>query len=224
LDRPEKISFMFEEREELWFRSTMQHFITEMDETQRENLGITAEHLETLEIVRAAPSSTSGAKKPQVRKTILPLFESVAPSAPPGPPAADVRSLSFVQRVARRTTAAATPTAGARRGARAAGGAAGAHHDGRPSRGGAAWAEGTSAVVGTRRTASDAASGAGVGGGGRGAASSQHPGPVAAQTAPKKAPSKKGRPHKKRCVEHFALPTEEGCVTCYICFKFVYCL
>jgi hypothetical protein len=102
----------------------MQHFITEMDETQRENLGITAEHIETLEIVCAAPSSSSGAKKHQVRKTTLPLFESVAPSAPPGTPAADVRSLSFVQRVTRRTTAAATPSAGpgARGGARAAGG------------------------------------------------------------------------------------------------------
>jgi hypothetical protein len=64
---------MFEEREELWFRSTMQHFITAMDETQRENLGISAEHLQTLEIV-CAPSSTSRAEKPQVSNTTLLLW------------------------------------------------------------------------------------------------------------------------------------------------------
>ena len=73
LDRPEKISFMFEEREELWFRSTMQHFITAMNETQRENLGISAEHLQTLEIV-CATSSTSRAEKPQASNTTLLLW------------------------------------------------------------------------------------------------------------------------------------------------------
>ena len=83
---------------------------------------------------------------------------------------------------AKRTPATLTAEArgGARGGASAAGGAAG----GRPSRGGAARAEGTSAVVGTRRSASDAASGAGAGRGG--AALSPHSGPVAARTAPKK--------------------------------------
>jgi hypothetical protein len=65
LERPEKINHMFEEREELWFRSTMQHYVSSMDEQQRGDMGITAEHLETLEIV-----PTGGG---QVSNTALPM-------------------------------------------------------------------------------------------------------------------------------------------------------
>ena len=57
IDRPDGIDTMFTEDEEKWFTETIKYFISFMDTEKLEDMGITSEHLERLELPEPSPAA-----------------------------------------------------------------------------------------------------------------------------------------------------------------------
>ena len=85
VDRPEKNSTMFNEDEEEWCKATINHFVSDMNAEQVEELGITDEQLVSLEIPK--PAAPAPAARRKVETTVSPPHSVSA--APPTPSGAD---------------------------------------------------------------------------------------------------------------------------------------
>ena len=57
IDRPDDIDTMFTEDEEKWFTETIKYFISFMDTEKLEDMGITSEHLDRLELPEPSPAA-----------------------------------------------------------------------------------------------------------------------------------------------------------------------